>query len=489
MKFLDPQLLNRFAGATGLAFVRVASQAFQFLLFLYAARVLSTADFGIFSMAYAVVLGLTVVAEAGWREYVICCDEPDEVREASTVALASGATMSLLGMVGLGLAQVAGTAGAFGGIGLMLLPWVLLRPLTVVQVGVLTRDGRLGAVAAVQWSAELASFAAGALALWLGQGVIALAWGKLALLVVELGGYAVCNHRLAFRVPDRAAVRRMVVFSREILSARVLSYLQGNFTTLAIGVFFNAAAVGIYRAATRLSGTAQEVIREPARFLGWSWLRRARDADEQTGADGTAFESASMQFLEIVLSLGAALLALMAVMAHPLIHVLLGAKWNDAVVLLTLLCIGGMTRLVSTLTDPIFPLLGKPRLTRTLAILTTVASVFTFALALPFGIVAVAASDIVAGILALGVAVFFLVKEGGIRVSQLLVVAIPSVLAVLAVFAAGAAVGELPQFAAGPNLINLVAEGLLLAAVYGVTLAAGRFLIPRGKFASRPIVA
>ncbi len=485
MKFLDPQVLSRFAGATGLAIVRIASQGFQFLLFLYAARVLSTADFGVFSMAYAVVLGLTVIAEAGWREYVICCEDAGQVREAGMVALGSGAVMALLGAAGIGGAEAIGSPGTFGLVGLMLLPWVLLRPLTVVQVGVLTRDGRLGAVAAVQWSAELASFLAGALALWLGQGVLALAWGKLALLTVELGGYVLCNHGLTLRVPDRATVRHMIAFSREILSARVLAYLQGNFTTLAIGVFFNAATVGIYRAATRLSGTAQEVIREPARFLGWSWLRRARDADEAGDAPGSAFDAAALQFLEIVVSLGAALLILMAVLAKPLVHVLLGAKWNDAVVLLTLLCLGGMTRLISTLTDPIFPLLGKPRLTRTLAILTTVAGVATFALALPLGIVAVAASDIVAGLLAMGVAAYFLVKEARIHASGLLAVAIPSMVAALAVCGVDALVCDLAVFAARPNVVDLVLEGLLLATVYTITLIAGRWLSPRRNSRAR----
>ncbi len=489
MKFLDPQVLSRFAGATGLAMVRIASQGFQFLLFLYAARVLSTADFGVFSMAYAVVLGLTVVAEAGWREYVICCEDAGQVKEAGTVALGSGAVMALLGAAGIGIAEAIGSPGTFGLVGMMLLPWVLLRPLTVVQVGVLTRDGRLGAVAAVQWSAELASFLAGALALWLGQGVLALAWGKLALLAVELGGYVVCNRGLAFRVPDRARVRHMIDFSREILSARVLAYLQGNFTTLAIGVFFNTATVGIYRAATRLSGTAQEVIREPARFLGWSWLRRARDADEAGDAPGGAFDAAALQFLEIVVSLGAGLLALMAVLAKPLVHVLLGAKWNDAVVLLTLLCIGGMTRLISTLTDPIFPLLGKPRLTRTLAILTTVAGVATFALALPLGIVAVAASDIVAGLLAMGVAAYFLGREAQLRPARLLGVALPGIAGTVAVFAVSTFVDRFSLFVQQPNLVDLVLDGLLLATVYAVTLFAVRALSLRTGPAKRRSIA
>ncbi len=58
-------------GAGGLAFARIAAQAMQFGLFLYAARVLSTADFGVFSLAYTIIVGLTVLAEAGWREWVL----------------------------------------------------------------------------------------------------------------------------------------------------------------------------------------------------------------------------------------------------------------------------------------------------------------------------------------------------------------------------------------------------------------------------------
>ncbi|MCW1382721.1 oligosaccharide flippase family protein [Novosphingobium sp. KCTC 2891] len=466
--------MSRFAGATGLAVARVTSQGLQFLLFLMAARVLSTADFGLFSMAYAVILGLTVLAEAGWREYVICCDDPDQVRNANTVALASGAAMVVAGALALAVVEMTSAVGRFGAVGLMLLAWVLLRPLTVVQVGVLTRAGRLGSVAAVQWSAEVASFAGGAAALYLGQGVLALAWGKLALLAVELTGYVVCNRGLSFRVPGRRAIREMVVFSREILSARLLGYLQGNFTTLAIGIFVNASTVGVYRAATRLSGTAQEVIREPARFVGWSWLRRAKDRDDAGTGDGTAFRTASLQFLEIVIMVGCALLVPMALLAEPVIHVLLGAKWNDAAVLLALLSAGGVTRLVSTLSDPVFPLLGKPQITRSLAVVTTISGVGCFALALPFGIVAVAMSDIVAGLLACAIVVVFLVRDGGLSLSQMALAACPALAASCGAVGAFAGLGALGLTAGAPGLVSLVLQALFVLAVYGACFLAVR---------------
>ena len=341
---------SRAMGAGGLALARVAAQAMQFALFLYAARVLSTADFGVFSLAYAVIVGLTVLAEAGWREWVLCAIAPRQIDEAGGAALVTGAIIVAVGLGLLALGARLAINPALIMIAELLLPWIVARPLVSVQMGVLTRAGRLSHIAVVQWLCEVAGLLTGLALLHQGAGLAALAWAKLALLAVELFGYTLGAGRLGLALPGRKAARAMIGFSAHITAARVLTYLQGNLTTLVIGAVFSPALVGLYRAAMRLGGTAQEVIREPARMVGWSWLRTAMDQDIAARAAGPGAQSrrllaAAHQFFDLAVTVGAALLVVLAFEAGGVVQILLGVRWTDAAGLVMLLSLGMIARL------------------------------------------------------------------------------------------------------------------------------------------------
>lgn len=480
-------------GAGGLALARIAAQAMQFALFLYAARVLTTADFGVFSLAFAIIVGLTVLAEAGWREWVLCAPTPRQIDEAGAAALMTGAVIAVLGMALIALGRHLGFAPELAMMAGLLLPWVVARPLVSVQMGVLTRAGRLRHMAVVQWLCEAAGFVAGVALLHHGAGLAALAWAKLALLGVELGGYTLGAGRLGLAVPRAAGLGEMTRFSWHILAARVLTYLQGNLTTLVIGAAFSPALVGLYRAAMRLGGTAQEVIREPARMVGWSWLRTAMDQDIAARAAGPGAQSrrllaAAHQFFDLAVTVGAALLVVLAFEAGGVVQILLGVRWTDAAGLVMLLSLGMIARLPQALAEPLFPLLGKAWLTRRLALLTSGTGLACFLIALPFGLTMVALADMVAAVLMLGPLLLTLVVDGGLSARQVLR---PFALALVSGLAVAALAGVLPPLGAAHGLVGVVLlarNGLALLIVFaGVQLVLRRTLPPRLPYPKEPL--
>ena len=484
---------SRAMGAGGLALARVAAQAMQFALFLYAARVLSTADFGVFSLAYAVIVGLTVLAEAGWREWVLCAIAPRQIDEAGGAALVTGAIIVAVGLGLLALGARLAINPALIMIAELLLPWIVARPLVSVQMGVLTRAGRLSHIAVVQWLCEVAGLLTGLALLHQGAGLAALAWAKLALLAVELFGYTLGAGRLGLALPGRKAARAMIGFSAHITAARVLTYLQGNLTTLVIGAVFSPALVGLYRAAMRLGGTAQEVIREPARMVGWSWLRTAMDQDITARAAGPGAPSrrllaAAHQFFDLAVTVGAALLVVLAFEAGGVVQILLGVRWTDAAGLVMLLSLGMIARLPQALAEPLFPLLGKAWLTRRLALLTSGTGLACFLIALPFGLTMVALADMVAAVLMLGPLLLTLVVDGGLSARQVLR---PFALALVSGLAVAALAGVLPPLGAAHGLVGVVLlarNGLALLIVFaGVQLVLRRTLPPRLPYPKEPL--
>jgi len=488
----------RVMGAGGLALARVAAQAMQFGLFLYAARVLTTVDFGVFSLAFAIIVGLTVLAEAGWREWVLCAATPRQIDEAGTAALITGAAIAALGLALIALGRRIGITPALPMMAGLLLPWVVARPLVCVQMGVLTRAGRLTHMAVVQWLCEAAGFVAGVALLHQGAGLAALAWAKLALLVVELGGYTLGARRLGLAVPRASGLGEMVRFSWHILAARMLAYFQGNLTTLVIGAAVSPALVGIYRAAVRLGSTAQEVIREPARAVGWSWLRSALDHDGGAVGGGSIhpgrgramiparLHATAHQFLDIAVTVGAALFLVLALESNSVVRLLLGAKWSGAGGLVMLLSLGMIARLPQALTEPLFPLVGKARLTRQLALLTAGTGLACFLLALPFGITAVALADMVAALLMLGPTLFYLVAEGGLSPGLALR---PFVLAMLCGLGCAGLTMVLPVPGAVTGFVAialLVRDSLALVAFYAALQLVLRRALPCRRALSTP---
>lgn len=396
-----------------LVFVRVAAQVLQFGLFLAAARILSTSEFGIFSLTFAIVAGLTVLAEAGWREYAICCEPREDVVHVTTLASLSGTAIALVALVICASCWELGIARHLVPTGAVLTLWIWLRPATVAQVGLLTRDGRLGAVALVQFLSELAGFAAGLAALLLGTGVLSLAIGKIALQVVETIGTLLFTRSFALARPDRVAYRDALLFSRRILNARILGFLQGNFSTMIVGAAHSTAEVGFYRAAVRVVGAAQETIREPARHSSWSYLRGAHQRDA-CAANGEAIAQAAVRYCEILLALAAPIFVTLAVMAPQVTALLLGPSWSRAAPLISILSVATYARLLSSVIEPLFGLKGRVELVQRYTLVATLLSMTLLTLAVPFGLLAVAWSELVAAVVSVPIALRLLNREAGI---------------------------------------------------------------------------
>jgi len=82
---------------------RVGSQGAQLAVFLVAARYLSPADFGVFSLFFAFQVLFTQLVQLGWPEFIASWEGASEVdAQAFTMAVLGGICAALLGTVGAG---------------------------------------------------------------------------------------------------------------------------------------------------------------------------------------------------------------------------------------------------------------------------------------------------------------------------------------------------------------------------------------------------
>src|SRR5690606_7472514 len=81
---------NRASGAAWTVVARAISQAAQFALLVVGARFMGPIEFGVFSLVSATAVGLSLFAQAGWRDCVVSV-EGDQLRaHVNTLACISG---------------------------------------------------------------------------------------------------------------------------------------------------------------------------------------------------------------------------------------------------------------------------------------------------------------------------------------------------------------------------------------------------------------
>ena len=452
---------------------RVVSQIVQFAVFILAARVLGPADFGIFAMASACAGLLLRVAEAGWAPFIMSLAGDVTVPlQVLFVAIVAGLGFGALGALGVMLASALSWLSAET-VALMLtfVLWVVVANAASAQKGVLIWMGRIRAAAICEIAGELVALAVSVAALLHGAGIFALVYGRLSCQTVTL----ILSFAVTRRAPRRGlpwdVLRDLRVFSIQILSSRILVQARLQLTTLLVGGVLGPVAVGYVRAAERLVGAAAELIAVPGQLMAWTLLRRARDAGDAAGAtDRINAQVAGL--LKAITILGVPLLIWLMVMNVELVRGLLGPTWMPAAQLVTIFALGRLFILAGILTEPLLSLCGQARhLPAFMATIFVVAAVLTVGAA-PFGMIALAWSQVALSVFVLVATIRLFRHRAGIRwqrVAEELAGLVPAlaagVVAILALKASG--VGD-----AWPDLAVALVYGLAGAAVFATGLCA-----------------
>lgn len=390
------------------------AQGAQFALFLVAARHLSIADFGIFTLILAISLGLAMLGEAGWREYAIFCDTDEELDETMTVALCSGGVVALLGAIATAIIFAAQDRMDITLTAVLLTIWAATRPPITVQMGDLTKQARLNEVAALMAGAELAGFAFGVAFLVADFGIVALALGKIFSGLVQIAMIYFMKAKIRIAWPSRVRFRHMVRFSRQILASRLLGYARSYFSTFIIGATQPVSQVGYYRAAVRFAGAAEEVVNVPSQHLGWSYLKEIyRNAPPPERVD--VLRQGALRYAQVLLFVAGPIFVCLGALAPQVTTILLGEEWAAAAPILSVLAMAASARILGSIMEPFFALQNRTDLTQLFSLVTAGIYMVLVAIAAPMSLMAIAWAEFAGGICAATCAFVFLTRWGGLR--------------------------------------------------------------------------
>jgi PST family polysaccharide transporter len=184
-----------------------------------------------------------------------------------------------------------------------------------------------------------------------------------------------------------SSFRSMTGFGGMLLASQVLTYFQLNTDKLLIGRYLGAAPLGTYQFSTQLMFTPIGNIAYPMQGVLFPVLATIQEDHERMTAAWLRGKRLAVAFM-------APLFLTLLVVAEDLIPSVFGPKWNDAIPVLQVLCVGGVAHSLSTLNWNLFMVSNRLRTLfwLTLLIAVTVVGALTAAIGLGAGIVGMAAA-------------------------------------------------------------------------------------------------
>ena len=366
---------------------------FQFGVTIALARLLTPEDFGIVAIVYVFIgLGWTL-AEAGFSNALVQKRDLAE-QEISAVfhfqwALAFVIALCL-GLASSGIARFYGHAVLEPLIQVMALN-LFLQALGVVHQSLLSREL---AFRQLMIAGSLSSVIGGGLAVFLaiqGAGVWALAAQTLLTTLINVAALWLLHPwrpQLVFRLK---LLKDTFGFGRYLLLSGLLEVAYGRLYGLFIGKMYGVADLGQYTRASSLQGMPSTLISGIVGRVAFPAFSAIKD-DKPRLIAGLRTAALGVMAVNIPVMLG-----LLAV-SEPLVLTLFGDVWRPAIPLFRILCLAGLVWPLHAINGNVLLAMGHSRLFFRIEVFKKAAGVVLFIAAVPFGLDALAWSQVLYGV-------------------------------------------------------------------------------------------
>lgn len=448
-------------GAFWMLIDTIGGQMLSFFSFMILARLLSPEDYGIVTLAGAIVAVPSILLNEALSRSLIQRDSvtDEHVNAAFWVNLAlSLFFVALLQLVAGWAAELTHTP--------LLEPVLRLISLTLI-------GGALSAIAAAMFIRDF-KYSQFALRTFVTTSIGAIVavvmalldygiWSLVAMQMCNLIGVAVLWKGIEWRPKfafDRKAFGEISYFASRLMVGNALLFATEKADALIIGIFLDAKSLGFYYLMTRLLTTIHMATVAPIDQVVLPVLSRMKDDPERRN------ETFS-NVVGIVSSLWIPAVAGLGIISPILLPLLFGEQWKDAV---PLMMIGSLIALSGPLTRPTVHVLlsvGRPDAYARLTMIQLALMVVLFTVAVQFGIVGAACAY--AGVWLTMVPLNLLAARriAGISIKRVLARYLPA-LAASTIMAAALLLVE----TAGYTIETLVAEIIVGPVVYLVALYA-----------------
>jgi polysaccharide transporter, PST family len=397
-------------GAAWMGLDASVNQAVSLVVFVVLGRLLDPKAFGLVASAVVVLWLLRVVVDQGFSSALIQREQLTsvEIDTAFWTALATGTVVAALTVAASPLIADLFSQPGLAAVMRVVSVVFVLAALDGTQSALLTRAMNFRSQAIRRLLATFASAIAAIALAATGAGV----WALVAQLVVFEAVSVILLWSLADWRPSlrfsRVSFRELLLFGVNVTGIRFLTNVGGNADNLLIGVVIGPVALGYYVIAFRVMMVINQV-------LALTLLQVVFSAFSRLRGDRDALNDAFYRSTNLVSAVAFPIYAGLALVAHPLIVTVFGAKWSPSVAVLEALTLAGLVQCQTIFSSQYAIALGKVNNELRWTALLVAAELVGFGVAVPFGIDAVALSLGIVLVLAWPIRLLALKSFGGLR--------------------------------------------------------------------------
>lgn len=374
---------------------RTGAQALALVAFVVLSRLLAPEDFGLLALANAFLLVALHFIEQGPNQVIVQRQEvsPRHLDAAFSLSIGLAGLLAILLLILAGPLARLFDEPRLEPIVRWLAPVLLLAGLRSTQSAILQREMRFRELAARSTLAEAIGGGVGIGMAFAGLGV----WSLVGQAIARGGAGVVVLWRVSKWRPrlqlSLQPTRDIVRFGTPVVLDRLVSLVQGKADDVLIGLAQGATALGYYSVGYRLltyllpllSGTVQAVaLPVLSRLVG--------EPDRLRRVFLTSLEFLTLAAFPVFVGV--------AWVAPELVPLAFGPRWQPSIPVMQVLALAGAVKILPLATSTLLTATGRPGFQLRLNTVTTAAAVLGFALAAPWGILAVAVVHLAINLLA-----------------------------------------------------------------------------------------
>ena len=333
------------------------SLAINFVTLLVLARLLTPAEYGVSSLAFAIIGLAEAVRELAGGSFIIREHDltADKIRSTTTVNIMVTAVVSIL------LLLAAGPLSRLFGVPL-LAPFLVISVLgyslatfLYPQQALLGREMAFSYLAVIQFVPAVVGAAVAIMLAYMGLGALSLAWGGVLSTATATALSIAIRGDVSIYKPSLSQWRRVVAFGAYSSATAVLAKIGEAVPVLIFGRFLSAEALSFGHRAILLCQLPERVIQAAVASVALpEFSRQARE--------GRDLKSAYLSTLSHIAVAHWPAMAVLALLARPIVLVLLGRQWLEVALLIPIICPALMLALPMGIQYPVLAATGGIRL-------------------------------------------------------------------------------------------------------------------------------
>jgi O-antigen/teichoic acid export membrane protein len=433
---------------------RYAVLVVNFISTMILARLVAPAETGLFSVAASVALLAQAIRDFGVGEFLVQEKDltPHKIRTAFGLTLCLAWTLGLVIFLLRGsIASLYGTPRLGNLIAIVCCSFVV-APFSSTVLALLNREMAFGILLRISLASSLANAIVSIGLAYQGWGATALTFGMLAMNVTTAVVATLSARSWDHFVPSLREWRTLASFGAYISSGNVVNQLTARLPDLIIGRLLGYGPLGLYNRGNGVVTIFYEMVVAGVQTVAFPAFAAAHRAGEDV-------RQPYLRAAALITGTALPVLALVAIVAKPLVWCLLGPNWLEAAPLIPPLAVSYAVVLLAPMAGLYLSATGWVRMIPRIAIAVQLAQLTAIACTAWFSIMWVAVGSIGYGLLNLGINTHYLRKASGIGFRALLRAAAKSFCVTVLCAVPAAGVTALPGLANEPLLTLLAGLG------------------------------